>query len=79
MTEAWEEAALDAPGGFINLTGAVHDDGYFEGPVDDWGTVVTEATLAFYDAHLKDDPDGWERVRAAVTDGGPEVATLRER
>jgi hypothetical protein len=77
-TEAWEET-LDAPGGFITLTDAVHDDGYFEGPVDDWGTVVTEATLAFYDAHLKDDPDGWERVRAAVTDAGPEVATLRER
>lgn len=77
-TLAWEDL-VDAPGGFITLTGAVHDDGYFDGPVDDWGTVVTEATLAFYDAHLKDDPDGWERVRAVVADAGPEVATLRER
>ena len=58
---------------------ALHDDGYFEGPVDPWGTVVTEATLAFYDAHLKDDPTGPERVRAAVDEAGPEVATLRER
>lgn len=76
--EAWEDV-IDAPGGFITLTGAEHDDGYYEGPVDARGTVVTEATLAFYDAHLKDDPDGWERVRAAVEAAGPEVATLRER
>ncbi len=75
---AWEDV-IDAPGGFITLTDAVHDDGYFEGPVDARGTVVTEAALAFYDAHLKDDPTGWERVRAAVEDAGPDVATLRER
>ncbi|HMJ75983.1 MAG TPA: hypothetical protein VK507_08415 [Iamia sp.] len=76
--EVWEDV-IDAPGGFITLTGAVHDDGYFEGPVDDWGAVVTKATLAFYDAHLKDDPTGWERVQAAVEAAGPDVATLRER
>lgn len=76
--QAWEET-LDAPGGFITLTGAEHDDGYFDGPADDWGTVVTAATVAFYDAHLKDDPEGWARVQAAVADAGPEVATLDER
>ncbi|QYG91490.1 hypothetical protein HC251_02920 [Iamia sp. SCSIO 61187] len=75
---AWEDV-IDAPGGFITLTDAVHDDGYFDGPVDDWGTVVTEATLAFYDAHLKDDATGWDRVVAAVDDAGPDVATLQER
>jgi dienelactone hydrolase len=76
--QAWEDT-IDAPGGFITLTGAVHDDGYFDGPVDARGTVVTEAALAFYDAHLKDDPEGWERVQRAVDDAGPDVATLRER
>jgi dienelactone hydrolase len=76
--QAWEEV-IDAPGGFITLTGAVHDDGYFDGPVDAWGTVVTEAALAFYDAHLKDDPDGWARVQDAVEAAGPDVATLEER
>jgi dienelactone hydrolase len=76
--DTWEET-IDAPGGFITLTGAVHDDGYFDGPVDDWGTVVTEAALAFYDAHLKDDPDGWSRVQDVVETAGPEVATLLER
>jgi dienelactone hydrolase len=75
---AWEDV-IDAPGGFITLTGAEHDDGYYEGPVDARGTVVTEAALAFYDAHLKDDPDGWDRVRAAVEEAGPDVATLQER
>lgn len=75
---AWEDV-IDAPGGFITLTGAVHDDGYFEGPVDARGTVVTEAALAFYDAHLKDDPTGWDRIRTVVEEAGPDVATLRER
>ncbi|HEU5150392.1 MAG TPA: CocE/NonD family hydrolase [Iamia sp.] len=74
----WEEV-IDAPGGFITLIGAEHDDGYYDGPVDARGTVVTEAVLAFYDAHLKDDPTGWDRVRAAVEEAGPEVATLVER
>ncbi len=76
--QAWEEW-IDAPGGFITLTGAEHDDGYYEGPVDPWGTVVTEAALAFYDAHLKDDATGWDRVQAAVEEVGPDVATLEER
>ncbi|HEX7132092.1 MAG TPA: hypothetical protein VF228_05920 [Iamia sp.] len=76
--QVWEDT-IDAPGGFITLTGAEHDDGYYDGPVDARGTVVTEAALAFYDAHLKDDPDGWERVQAAVEAAGPDVATLRDR
>lgn len=76
--EAWE-TTIDAPGGFITLVGAEHDDGYYEGPVDPWGTVATEAALAFYDAHLKDDPSGWDRVVAVVEEAGPDVATLQQR
>lgn len=76
--ETWR-TVLDAPGGFITLTASGHDDGFFDGPVDPQGRVVVAATLAFYDAALKDDPTGMDRVREAVEEAGPEVATLEER
>jgi dienelactone hydrolase len=76
--EDWE-TVIDAPGAFITLTGAQHDDGYFDGPVDARGTVVTDASLAFWDAHLKDDPEGMARVEAAVDEAGPDVATVEVR
>ncbi len=74
----WENV-IDAPGAFITLTDAQHDDGYFDGPVDPRGTVVTEATVAFYDTYLKDDPTGLDRVQEAVDEAGPDVATIQWR
>ena len=38
--------------------------------------MATTTTLDFFDAFLKDDPDGIGRLTETVSDAGPDVATL---
>lgn len=62
----------------LTLVGSGHDPGFFEGlggPLDE---LVTRATVAFYDQHLKDDPEGPQRLETLVVEAGAGVATLSE-
>ncbi len=67
---------LRAPGGFLTLVGGMHDDGYFEGGAKPLDRFVAQATLAFYDEHLKDDRAAGARFAKLVADVGPKVATF---
>lgn len=60
----------------LTLVDSAHDPGFFGGVSTPLDELVTRATLAFYDAHLKDDPAGSERLDALVAAAGPQVATL---
>ena len=68
----WER--IGAPGGFRTLVGSGHDGGFFLGGEEPLDKLVAEATLAFYDAHLKGDATGQQRLESVVADAGPEVA-----
>ena len=68
----WER--IGAPGGFLTLVGSGHDGGFFLGGEEPLDKLVAEATLAFYDAHLKGDATGQQRLESVVADAGPEVA-----
>ena len=61
----------------VTLPGEGHIPAFITGLASPASTVVVETTVAFFDAELKDDPEGLERVEAVVDDAGPEVATLR--
>lgn len=73
---AADAAGAGAPVQFVTLVGSDHDAGFFEGTGRQPDDAVTRATLAFYDQHLKDDPDGASRVTAAIEDAGPDVASI---
>ncbi len=62
----------------LTLVGTGHDPGYFEGLDEPLDAMVTRATLAFYDQHLKGAPDGARRLEEVVAGAGPEVATLSD-
>lgn len=70
-------AAAGAPVQFLELATSDHDAGFFGGPD---GTaldrLVTAATLAWYDQHLKDDDAAADRLAATVDDAGGSLATL---
>jgi len=60
----------------LTLPGSGHDPGFFGGLGEPLDALVTRATLAFYDAHLKDDPTAEDRLAGLVADAGPDVARL---
>ncbi|MCB0977648.1 MAG: hypothetical protein KDB02_09335 [Acidimicrobiales bacterium] len=64
---------------FLTLVGTGHDDGYFGGLDEPLDELVTRATAAFYDAQLKGDDQGMDRLRELVSKAGPKVATLEPR
>lgn len=68
--------AIGPPWWLVTLVGGGHVPPYVQGLGSEASTVVTTATLAFFDAFLKDDPDGIGRLTETVSDAGPEVATL---
>lgn len=67
---------LGAPGGFVTLVGSGHDPGFFEGTETPLDALVSKASLAFYDQHLKDGPDATPIIEKLVEKAGPEVATF---
>lgn len=72
---AWE--TIGAPGGFLTLVGSGHDDGFFGGGSTELDRLVSDATLAFYDAVLRDDSRTGDRaddVQALVDEAGAGVA-----
>ena len=77
---AAESLLDDYPGArqLLTLVGSGHDQGFFEGlgaPLDE---LVARATVAFYDQHLKDDPEGLQRLETLAAKAGARVATLSE-
>ncbi|MCU1454407.1 MAG: phospholipase/Carboxylesterase, partial [Acidimicrobiales bacterium] len=70
---------LGTPKLFVTLPGAGHNPPYKEGLDTPASAVVTRATIGFFDAYLKGDARGLDRVRSAVAAAGPRVATLREQ
>lgn len=74
---------INAPGGFLTLVGKGHDDGFFGGGSTPIDTLVSNSTLAFYDAVLKQSnpksPSGIAQLKALVAEAGPDVATLELR
>lgn len=69
---------VDAPRWFLTLPGSGHNDAYF-GPIEGEPAtrLVTVATIDFFDAFLKHDPKGVDRIATAVDRAGPTVATLQ--
>ncbi len=67
---------LGAPGGFLTLVGSGHDPGFFGGDGTALDTLVSKATLAFYDRYLKHGPDATPIIEKLVTKAGPKVATF---
>lgn len=67
---------LGAPGGFVTLVGSGHDPGFFDATKTPLDALVSKATLAFYDEHLKDGPDATPIIEKLVREAGPEVATF---
>lgn len=67
---------LGAPGGFITLVGSGHDPGYFDATKSLLDTFVSQASLAFYDDHLKGGPDSTPIIEDLVDAVGPKVATF---
>lgn len=75
-TAASLAAAAGAPVQFLTLASSDHDAGYFGGLEPGLDALVTRATLAFYDQHLKRDPQAAARLIALVDEAGPKLATL---
>jgi fermentation-respiration switch protein FrsA (DUF1100 family) len=69
--------AIESPRWFISLPGGEHTPPFLSPTSSETSAVVTDATLAFFDAQLKGDADGIDRLEAIVTAAGPDVATLR--
>lgn len=67
---------LGAPGGFVTLVGSGHDPGFFDGTAKPLDALVSKASLAFYDQHLKDGPNATPIIERLVKTAGPEVATF---
>lgn len=67
---------LGAPGGFLTLVGSGHDPGFFDGTDTELDALVSEATLAFYDQHLKGGPDATPIIEQLVDAAGPKVASF---
>lgn len=73
-TEVAEQ--VGPPWWLVTLVGGEHIPPYVQGLGSPASTVATTTTLDFFDAFLKDDPDGIGRLTETVSDAGPEVATL---
>jgi dienelactone hydrolase len=68
--------AVGSPWHLITLVGGEHIPPYVTGTADPYGEVVTDATLAFFDATLKTDPAGDARLERVVSQAGTDVAIL---
>lgn len=68
-------SAIGPPWRLITLVGGEHIPPYIQGLDDPYSRVVTEATLDFFDATLKDDPDGNQRLEDVIDQAG-DKATL---
>ncbi|CAN5288811.1 hypothetical protein BH20ACT3_BH20ACT3_01860 [soil metagenome] len=68
-------AILESPRVFITLPGGEHVVP-FVSPGSPAGELVTRTAVDFLDAHLKDDPEGIDRLVAAVDAAGEDLATL---
>lgn len=68
--------AVGPPWQLLTLVDGEHTPPYVIGMGDPQSAVVTEASLDFFDAELKDDPDGETRLIEVVDQAGPKVATL---
>lgn len=70
--------AVGSPKLFITLLGQGHVPPYVTGEASPASKVVADATVAFFDAELKGDRTGLDRVAEVVETAGPKVATLKE-
>lgn len=69
---------VGSPKLLVTLPGQGHIPPYVVGEGSAAGKVVVDATVAFFDAELKDDKKGLDRVSKVVADAGPTVATVKE-
>ncbi len=69
---------VESPRWFITLPGAGHNGAFLTPGADPVSNMVTDATVAFLDAELKDDPSGLPRLEQAVADVGPSKATVQQ-
>ncbi len=67
---------IDAPRWLVTLPGAGHVTSFLTPHVDDASAVVTYSALDFFDAWVKDDPTGMDRLATLVDEAGSDVATL---
>ena len=67
---------IDAPRWFVTLPGAGHVTPFLSPHVDAASAVVTYSALDFFDAWVKEDPTGIDRLTTLVDDAGSDVATL---
>lgn len=71
-------AKIPGPRWFITLPGAGHVPPYIApNPKDPQSMVVTAATVDFFDAFLKDDPKGIDRMDETVEAAGTDEATIQ--
>jgi len=68
---------VESPRWFISLPKAGHIPPFLSPAGNPVGTLVNTTTLNFFDAELKDDPDGISRLEADVEEIGAETATLQ--
>ncbi|MEO6988521.1 MAG: dienelactone hydrolase family protein [Aquihabitans sp.] len=68
--------AVDSPRWLITLVGAGHVTPFLTPHADAASAVVTYSALDFFDAWVKDDPTGMDRLETLVDEAGPDVATL---
>lgn len=68
--------AVSSTAALVTLVGGEHIPPFVQGLGEPQSAVVTSTTLAFFDQHLKDDPEGADRLQAAVDEAGPELATV---
>jgi fermentation-respiration switch protein FrsA (DUF1100 family) len=67
---------VPGPKFFVTLVGEGHTPPFNVGLDSPAGTVATVSTIGFFDRYLKDDPEGIDRLEAAVA-AAPGKATLR--
>lgn len=67
---------IDTPRWFITLVGAGHVTPFLTPHVNAGSAVVTYSALDFFDAWVKDDPTGIDRMETLVAEAGPDAATL---
>ena len=68
--------AVGPPLWSVTLVGGEHIPPFVTGLDSPASAVVTEATLRFFDAFLKDDPGGTDGIEEVVAEAGPDVATV---
>ena len=70
--------AVGTPKVEVSLPGQGHVPAFVVGEGSPAGEVVLDTTVAFFDAELKGDHTGLDRLKQVVDEAGPKVATLQE-